>query len=431
MKTKYTNNQKTIYQIFPRNHTVEGTLLSIINDLDRIKNLGVDIIYLLPVHEIGVTGRKGIYGSPYAIKDYYSISKDLGTKDDLITLIKEVHARDMEIILDMVFNHTAIDSVLTINHDDYYDHDENNNRYNKAGGWQDVIDLNTNKKEVEDYLVNVLKYYVSLGVDGFRFDVASLININIFKRIRKEVDRPLFLLAESVDIHFNEYMISKGYYTFKDDELHPTFDSSYNYNTITPLQDYLYAKVNTLTPYKQKLLDQEQYMKKGFIKLTCIENHDIDRIASVIKNKTQHHNILAFSFINKGIDFLYAGEEYGLTHKPELFEKDPLDLTNIDVDIYDYVKKSINLKHSSYFKNYNNYKLISTNEHTIGFTFNDDNDNELLCLFNLSTCEQEINIDYKGKYIDLLTNNIIYLNKTLKLNEPLVLLKTYEEKKNY
>lgn len=427
MKTKYTNNQKTIYQIFPRNHTVEGTLLSIINDLDRIKNLGVDIIYLLPVHEIGVTGRKGTYGSPYAIKDYYSISKDLGTKDDLITLIKEVHARDMEIILDMVFNHTAIDNVLTINHDDYYDHDENNNRYNKAGGWLDVIDLNTHKKEVEDYLVNVLKHYVSLGVDGFRFDVASFINKNIFKRIREEVDKPLFLLAESVHLEFGEYMRNKGFYSFKDSELHPLFNSSYNYNTLVGLEDFLDGKTNNISNYKNKLLEQEKYMAKGFNKITSLENHDIPRIASRVKNKDQLINLLVYSFTNKGSSFIYAGEEYALTHKPELFEKDPLDLSNVDNEIYELIKKLIKLKHTSYFKEHIDFKYIDIDDLTLCFKFKDINNNELLCVYNFSGDERIININEEGAYIDLLTNKSINLNKSFKIKEPLVLLKTYEK----
>lgn len=426
MKT-YTDNQKVIYQIFPRNHTNEGTLTAIISDLDRIKDLGVDIVYLLPIHPIGIEGRKGTYGSPYAIKDYYSISKDLGTKDDLITLIKEVHARDMEIILDMVFNHTAIDNVLTINHDDYYDYDENNNRYNKAGGWLDVIDLNTHKKEVEDYLVNVLKHYVSLGVDGFRFDVASFINKNIFKRIREEVDKPLFLLAESVHLEFGEYMRNKGFYSFKDKELHPLFNSSYNYNTLVGLEDYLDGKTNNISNYKNKLLEQEKYMAKGFNKITSLENHDIPRIASRAKNKDQLINLLVYSFTNKGSSFIYAGEEYALTHKPELFEKDPLDLSNVDNEIYELIKKLIKLKHTSYFKEHIDFKYIDIDDLTLCFKFKDINNNELLCVYNFSGDERIININEEGAYIDLLTNKSINLNKSFKIKEPLVLLKTYEK----
>lgn len=426
MKT-YTDNQKVIYQIFPRNHTNEGTLTAIISDLDRIKDLGVDIVYLLPIHPIGIEGRKGTYGSPYAIKDYYGISEDLGTLDDLINLINEVHKRDMLFIMDMVFNHTAIDNVLTIDHDDYYDHDENHNRYNKAGGWLDVIDLNTHKKEVEDYLVNVLKHYVSLGVDGFRFDVASFINKNIFKRIREEVDKPLFLLAESVHLEFGEYMRNKGCYSFKDSELHPLFNSSYNYNTLVALEDYLDGKTNNISSYKNRLLEQEKYMAKGFNKITSLENHDIPRIASRVKNKDQLINLLVYSFTSKGSSFIYAGEEYALTHKPELFEKDPLDLSNVDNDIYELIKKLIKLKHTSYFKEHIDFEYVDVDDLTLCFKFKDINNNELLCVYNFSGDERIININEEGAYIDLLTNKSINLNKSFKIKEPLVLLKAYEK----
>ena len=431
MENKYSNNQKTIYQIFPRNHTKEGTFKAIIKDLDRIKDLGVDIIYLLPIHTIGIEGRKGTYGSPYAVRDYYSISEDLGTLADFIELINEIHKRDMIIIMDMVFNHTAIDSVLTLNHDEYYDHDDNHNHFNKAGGWLDVIDLNTHKKEVENYLVDVCKYWVNIGVDGFRFDVASFVNINVFKRLRKEIKKELFLLAESVHLEFGQYMRDKGYYSFLDEELHPLFDSSYSYNTIVPFEEYLYDKTNTLLPYKQRLLEQEVYMPKGFNKLTCIENHDMNRVASISKNKMQHVNLITYSFINKGCNFIYAGEEYGISHKPELFEKDPLVINDdYDKDIYKLIKKLISLKHMDYFKEYLNFTYIATNEHTIGFKFNDINNNELLCLFNLSSLKQDIEINENGKYIDLLTGKEVIINKSLKLDYPLVLLKAYEKEKN-
>ena len=103
---------KTIYQVFVRNYSPQGDFRSLENDLPRIRDLGIDILYLMPIHKIGEIGRKGTYGSPYSIQDYYSISPDLGTLEDFVHLVESVHAIGMEIILDMVFNHTARDSIL-------------------------------------------------------------------------------------------------------------------------------------------------------------------------------------------------------------------------------------------------------------------------------------------------------------------------------
>ena len=192
-----------IYQIFPRNYSKEGTFKQITKDLERIRDLGVNIIYLMPIHEIGVKNRKGTYGSPYAIKDYYSISKDLGRLTDFKKLVKETHRFGMKIILDMVFNHTAPDNVLLKNHEDYYYH-KNGKLGNRVGDWSDIVDLDTYKKETQDYLLDVLKYWVSLGVDGFRFDVASMIPLSFFKRAREELKDTIFI-GESIDFNFHDY----------------------------------------------------------------------------------------------------------------------------------------------------------------------------------------------------------------------------------
>lgn len=129
-----------IYQIFVRNYSKQGNFQAVQQDLDRLKDLGVDIIYLMPIHEIDIKNRKGTWGSPYAIKDYYSISKDLGTKEDFISLINATHKMEMKIIMDMVFNHTSPDSVILENHPEYYFY-RNSKLGNRVGDWSDIIDL--------------------------------------------------------------------------------------------------------------------------------------------------------------------------------------------------------------------------------------------------------------------------------------------------
>ena len=109
-------NNPVIYQVFVRNYSKEGTFKALQKDLERIKNLGVDIIYLTPIHKIGVLNRKGTYGSPYAIQDYFSVSEDLGTIQDFKDLVNNIHSHGMKIILDMVFNHTSPDNVLINTH---------------------------------------------------------------------------------------------------------------------------------------------------------------------------------------------------------------------------------------------------------------------------------------------------------------------------
>ena len=227
-----------IYQIFVRNYSQVGTFEAVKNDLPRLKELGVDIIYLMPIHEIGIKNRKGTWGSPYAIKDYYSISKDLGNKEDFLSLINDVHKMGMKIIMDMVFNHTSPDSVILQKHPEYYFY-KDGKLGNRVGEWSDIIDLDTSRIDTQNYLLDVLKYWVSLGVDGFRFDVASMIPLKFFKKAREILGKDIIFIGESIDYDFADYLKSINDYSTPDDLMYPTFDSLYNYNYFRIFQRYL------------------------------------------------------------------------------------------------------------------------------------------------------------------------------------------------
>lgn len=327
-----------VYQIFPRNYSIKGDFKSITNDLKRIKDLGVDIIYLMPIHEIGRLKRKGTFGSPYAIKDYFSISKDLGNLDDFLELVKETHLLGMKIILDMVFNHTSPDNVLLNDHKDYYFH-RNGKLGNRVGDWTDIVDLDTHKAETQNYLIEVLKYWVKQGVDGFRFDVASMIPLSFFKKARDILGDDIIFIGESIDPGFSKYLKEKGDYYTEDNEMYPTFDSLYNYNYFRSLVGYFKGE-NKLEEIISSINNDH-----GNLRLLCLENHDNERIASIASHNTLAKWLDFFSFI-KGQGFIYAGQEYGAKHKPELFEKDPIDLTNTDDKYLNLYKNFILMKHS-------------------------------------------------------------------------------------
>jgi glycosidase len=352
-----------IYQIFPRNHSKEGTFKKIEEDLTRISSLGIDVIYLMPIHEIGVKERKGTYGSPYAIKDYFSISPDLGTLEDFKSLVNEIHKLGMKIILDMVFNHTAPDSILLEEHEDYYYH-KDGKIINKVSKWTDIIDLETSKKETQDYLIKVLKYWVSNGVDGFRFDVASVIPINFFIRARKELGDDIIFIGECVGS--KDKFRKRGFIVNEDNEMYPTFNSLYNYNYYFKLMDYIkgQGKIDEII--------EELNRDKNNLRLICLENHDNERIAALLNKERLSHFLDFISFI-KGQIFIYAGQEYGNKHKPELFEKDPIDFSYCDNDIYqmylDLIKKKKNQKKI----NDMNFSKINENSILVQISYEDGN----------------------------------------------------------
>ncbi len=326
-----------IYQIFVRNYSKEGTFFEVEKDLQRIKDLGTDIIYLMPIHEIGIKNRKGKEGSPYAIKDYFSINKDYGTKEDFISLIDHVHDLDMKIIIDMVFNHTSPDNVLIKEHPEYYYY-KNGKLGNRVGDWSDVVDLDTYREDTQEYLLSVLKYWVSLGVDGFRFDVASMIPLPFFKKARKELREKIIFIGESIDYGFSNYLTSIGDNPNKDEDMFPTFDSLYNYSWFDDFDRFIKGKEDIESLVNSLNNDAKLLYRRG-IRLNCIENHDRDRIASIVSKKQLKEIIRFFSHL-KGQLFIYMGQEYGNSHKPNLFEKDPVDWM-IDDDMLNEYRKAI------------------------------------------------------------------------------------------
>ena len=343
---------EVIYQIFVRNYSNDGSFKSIENDLQRIKDLGVDIIYLMPINEIGNKNRKGTYGSPYASKDYFSISPDLGTLDDLKNLIKATHEKGMKIIVDMVFNHTAPDSKLFLEHPEFYYRKSDGSVGNRVGDWSDIIDLDTSREDTQNYLISVLEYWKNVGFDGFRFDVASMIDLNLFKKARQKLGNEVIFLSESIDDGFVDYVKQFGIISTPDEDMFPTFDCLYNYSWYRPLESYLKNECDI-----QKVIDainrDKDRMPKNYLRCNCLENHDNDRIANLVKNKSLLKEWIRFSFYLKGCPFIYAGEEYGITHKPNLFEKDPINWENLDIEINNLFKDLIVKVHNCMYIDYN------------------------------------------------------------------------------
>ena len=338
------NGNETIYQIFVRNYSFEGTFKAVENDIIRIKELGVDIIYLMPINEIGLKNRKGTYGSPYASKDYFSISKDLGTIKDLKSLINTVHKNGMKIIVDMVFNHTAPDSVLFFEHPEFYFKKKDGSVGNRVGDWSDIIDLDTTRLDTQDYLISVLEYWKNVGFDGYRFDVASMIDFSFFKKAREKLGSDVIFLSESIDDSFSDYVKSLGIYSTPDEKMFPVFDCLYNYSWYRPLENYL-KNNGDITDVIKNINRDKLVMPSNYLRCNCLENHDNDRIASLLKDKEVLKEWTKFSYYLKGCPFIYAGQEYGIMIKPDLFEKNPIDWEKKDMDIFELHKELIDKKH--------------------------------------------------------------------------------------
>ncbi len=156
---------QVIYQVYPRQYSNEGTFEALRKDLDRIVDLGVSILYLLPIHPIGHVGRKGVDGCPYSISDYYGIAEELGTMNDFDRLVEEAHQKGLKVMLDIVFNHTSRDSKLTKEHPEWFYKNEDGGFANRIGDWSDVTDLTYEDPKQWTYLIDNLIFWAKKLMD--------------------------------------------------------------------------------------------------------------------------------------------------------------------------------------------------------------------------------------------------------------------------
>ena len=329
--TEKTWRNQVIYSIFVRNHTQEGTFEGVRRDLPRIRELGADVIWLLPVHPIGEKARKGVLCSPYAIRDYRGVNPEYGTLDDFRRLVDEAHRLGMKCIIDVVYNHTSPDSVLAEEHPEWFYHKEDGAFGNRVGDWSDIIDLDYKNRGLWAYQIETLKYWASM-VDGFRCDVAPLVPLGFWREARAAVEsvRPGCLwLAETVDPGFIAQLRAEGFGCLSDCQTYEAFDICYDYDIYHVFRDYLDGTV-PLARYAEAVNRQEVTYPANYSKLRFLENHDQARAAFLVPDGPSLLNWTAFSFFQKGTGFIYAGQEAGCAHLPNLFYKDPVDWTGPD-----------------------------------------------------------------------------------------------------
>ncbi len=315
-----------IYCIYVRSHTGEGTFSAVIADLDRIRALGTDIIWFMPIHPIGQKGKKGSLGCPYANRDYRSVNPAYGTMEDFRKLVDEIHARGMKCMIDVVYNHTSPDSVLFTEHPEFFYRRPDGSPGNKVGDWTDIIDLDYQNHALWQYQIESLKFWAGL-VDGFRCDVASFVPLAFWKAARKavsEVNPNCIWLAETVHQSFGAQARAEGQCSELDYDMYEAFDIEYEYDIREVFDKYLQGKI-ALSHYLDMLNFQESAYPANYNKLRFLENHDQPRICSYIEDERALQNYTAMLYFLKGTTLLYAGQEFENAHLPSLFEKDPID----------------------------------------------------------------------------------------------------------
>lgn len=390
--TEISLRNKVIYSVYVRNHTNDGTFNAVADDLDRIKSLGTDIIWFMPIHPIGVKNKKGSLGCPYANKDYRTTNPEYGTMDDFKSLVEKIHAKGMKCIIDVVYNHTSPDSNLSVEHPEFFYRKPDGNFGNKVGDWSDIIDLDYSNKELWQYQIDSLVMWAKI-VDGFRCDVASFVPVEFWKQAREavaKVNPDCIWLAESVHSSFNVFSRKSGIYTASDYELFDAFDMEYDYDIREVFDKYLKGET-TLSNYMDMFNYQETIYPQNYDKMRCLENHDQPRICHYVKNRSDLENYTAFLYFLKGSTLIYAGQEFGCDETPSLFDKDVfprntgIDLSNLFAKL-DTIKKTV-LDDDDYFK------ADADDENDIAILERDNNKSKKVGIFSLKSKSADVKVD--------------------------------------
>lgn len=397
----------TIYEVNIRQFSKEGTFKSFQQHLPRLKELGVDILWLMPINPIGKLNRKGTLGSYYSVKDYVDVNPEFGTKEDFKTLVDEIHNQGMYVIIDWVANHTAWDNKWVKTNPEFYTKDSSGNFVPPVPDWSDVIDLNYDNKELWKEMISALKYWVSeFDIDGYRCDVAGMVPIEFWNEVRTELDKikPVFMLAEWDTPEMHKFAFDMTY----DWDLHKIFNG-------------VYAKErNSSDIIKHILNDQKKYPDYAY-RMQFTSNHDENSW-----NGTEYERLgkaaevfAVLTYVIPGMPLIYNGQEIGFNKRLEFFEKDSI--------IWKENKFEKLYKNLNELKEKNKALWAGIESGSIDF-INNNNDiliirrskenKEVIGFFNLTEKEIEANIRLEkasGVYISFNNDQQIELNGNFQL----------------
>lgn len=302
-----------LYQLNTRQFSAEGSFAAAQKQLPRLRELGIDIVWLMPIHPIGVKQRKGGLGSPYSVRDYYGVNPEFGTLADLKAFVAEAHRLGLHVILDWVANHTAWDNPLVEAHPDWYERDWQGNFHPTPWwDWSDIIDLDYDQPGLRQYMTAAMRYWVrEAGVDGFRCDVAGYVPIDFWENLRAELEtiKPVFLLAE-----------------FEQRDLHArAFDASYawSWNKTLHAIGHGQADATALFGYYS---ETESAWPRDAYRMTYTSNHDqnawegtqFERFGPALEAA------IVLSVLGEGLPLIYNGQEAGNEKRLAFFEKDAI-----------------------------------------------------------------------------------------------------------
>jgi cyclomaltodextrinase / maltogenic alpha-amylase / neopullulanase len=365
-----------VYEIFPRNFSPAGDFNGITARLDELKELGVDVLWLMPINPVGEKLKKGSQGSPYCVRDFYAINPDCGTTNDLKRLVAEVHKRDMKIIIDIVAGQTAWDSALMA-HPEFYLKDAAGKIIPPKPAWTDVAGLNYENRDLRRYMIDMMKYWLKeFNLDGFRCDVAYTVPVDFWEAARTELEQINPGLIIIADAGARPSLLTKA------------FDMDYAWNLFSSLKSVM-DSVSPADALRQSWEHTQQQFPKGALHLRFTDNQSETR-ATARYGLRGALAAQALMLTLDGVPLFYNGMEVGDATEsgdPAMFEKMPVFWSpGGRPPLRDIYRELIKLrKSSSAFRNDDVVWVQNSAPGEVASFLRRDTNDEFLVLINLSS----------------------------------------------
>lgn len=398
----------TIYEVNLRQMTEEGTFKAFQDHhLDRLSDMGIEILWFMPIYPIGVENRKGTLGSYYAVKDYQAVSAEHGSMEDFKALVDAAHAKGMKVILDWVANHTAWDNAWVTEHPDWYTTDSTGKMVPPVADWADVVDLNYDNADMREAMIQSLEFWLrEADIDGYRCDVAEMVPLDFWIDAKARIDfvKPNFFLAEGEAA-----------------ELHQAFDMTYAWS-FHHLMNEIARGEKGASDVKAYWEEQSTKYKSDDYRMQFITNHDENSWnGTAIERMGDYRKAFAvMSFTVPGMPLIYSGQEADMDKRLMFFEKDVIDWK--DYPLQDFYQKLITCKsENGALLNGNGFSSMKFyevgNERVLAFSrFNEGN--RVIVILNLSEKEAFVKIEdigIAGTYVNILSEESVEILDTVEL----------------
>lgn len=324
-------NDAVLYEVNIRQYTPEGTLNAFAEHLPRLKELGVDILWIMPVQPISEINRKGSLGSYYSVADYKKVNPEFGTIDDFKNLVVKAHEMGMKVIIDWVANHTGWDNPWIVEQPEWYTTDSTGAIISPVSDWSDVADLNFDQQPMREAMIDAMDFWLTeTDIDGFRCDVAWGVPQDFWEKARASFDsiKPVYMLAED-----------EGHPDF----LKKAFHSNYAWGLHHIMNDVAQGK-KTVAAILEYFENAKGKYPEGSFPMQFITNHDENSWQGTIEERMGEAGdaFAVFSFTIPGIPLIHSGQEAGLNKRLLFFEKDEIDWS--DLSKQEFYKELVQLK---------------------------------------------------------------------------------------